>query len=453
MRKIKILNYFICFTTTIFCQNTPLTQQKLKKQNIYCFTLFNADTNSIDQSKVNFTDVLSPSDFTVTYSKKYDKLYDSFRSDFKLNVPHNKIFRIRYDATICDTFPINSFNYPNLQELCIISYREFYFPNELSKFKNLENLELLLSEGQIDSDLRLTHFLVQLQKIKSLKQLTITSEEGGFEYIPETFFDSLHVEVFNYNVENYQMINFPLSVFFNENIKEINFAEKQKIAVEENFYNEVNSFILFDYDLPMLCNEYKNLMKSIKVNDSFWNKSQNAKNINLARKILDIDSNQFIIHRKNNQILCQGGLSNDKLNGKCTLYYASGKLKEERFYSMGKETGVWKFYDTLGINRAVFDFTDSTEHFTYYLANGKVKADITTRNGIPDAVWTLYNDDGTVYIEKKYENGIRTYNTSYTPYAGPLNVKNTLLFNRKSKIYTRNFYDNTGKVREFDLMR
>jgi antitoxin component YwqK of YwqJK toxin-antitoxin module len=417
-----------------------LTQQQLKKQNIFCFTLYNSDTNSIDKSILNFTDFLNPNGEQLIYNKNYSKLYDSFKSDFKLNVPHNSIFRIRYDATICDTFPINSFNYPSLQELRIAIYREFYFPNELPKFKKIENLELVLSEGQIDSDSRLTHFLVQLQKIKSLKKLTITSEIGGFEYIPETFFDSLHLDVFNYNVENYQMINFPLSVFFNENIKEINFKENQNVS--------------FDDDLPKLCNEYKNLMQLIKVNDSFWNKSQNANKLSLARKILDLDSNQFIIRRKNNLILCQGSLMNKKLNGKCSLYYTSGKLKEERFYKEGKETGVWKFYDSLGLVSAIFEFTDSTEHFIYYHSNGNTKANIWTRNGIAHGIWTIYHrDDCSVYTESKFEKGIRTYKTNYTPYAGPSDVKNTLLFNRKSKIYTNNFYDNTGKVRSFDLNR
>ena len=78
MKKIKLLYVFICFTSTIFCQNIPLTQQQLKKQNIFCFTLYNSDTNSIDKSILNFTDFLNPNGEQLIYNKNYSKLYDSF---------------------------------------------------------------------------------------------------------------------------------------------------------------------------------------------------------------------------------------------------------------------------------------------------------------------------------------------------------------------------------------
>lgn len=454
-RKSNYLLYFLLIiSSTYFCQNTPLIKQKLNEQFIYNFYI--DQSSSLNELSLKFDSksesALYIEDDSKTIKRHFKKqfnTYHTYKSDFKSNIPHTNIFRISLEARICDTFPILAFNYPNLQDLRIICYNDYYFSNELLNFRNLEYLNLLFAEGTIESDLRLTHFFPNFQKIKSLKQFTVSSENGGFEYIPETFFDSLKLEVFNFEVDNYQMINFPLSTFFNSNIKEINFR-KHEDMIDNVFYSRENKpFLPFDYDLPILCNEFKRITSSIKPTNSFWYKKHNKKLNVEADKILKIDSNHFEIHRKNNQLLCEGSLKNKKLHGKCSVYYPSGKLKEERYYNEGKESQTWRFYDSLGILKATFSFTDSTEHFIYFFTNGRVFAELTTRNSVPEGIWLLYNTDGSLLTEKKYENGIRIYKTEYTPqshYPSNYGVKRTLFFNRKSKEFYVNFYDNNEKI-------
>lgn len=73
-------------------------------------------------------------------------------------------------------------------------------------------------------------------------------------------------------------------------------------------------------------------------------------------------------------------------DGKTTLYYINGKVKEERYFINGKKDGLW----------------------ITYLENGNKQAEARFSNDLKNGTWTIWDENGTKRYHMEYKAGEKT---------------------------------------------
>jgi len=140
---------------------------------------------------------------------------------------------------------------------------------------------------------------------------------------------------------------------------------------------------------------------------------------------------------ENGQLEAEVPYTNYKINGVEKDYYENGKLSEVSPYIEGKHTGVTKLYDTNGVlgeedtyktdddvlvkffkhgilitELPLFKMRKNGVREDYY-DNGTLKSVVTYINDTIEGVAKKYYQDGKIWSETNYNNGVKGITTTY----------------------------------------
>lgn len=113
------------------------------------------------------------------------------------------------------------------------------------------------------------------------------------------------------------------------------------------------------------------------------------------------------------------------LNGEYQLYYPNGELKLIGSFTHGIKTGIWRTYYENGNTQSELEYSDNfsfkvVDHFSSsgdtlayggngkyaeYHANGNLKIEGSIKDGLRDAAWLLYNENGVLLHKEIYDLG------------------------------------------------
>lgn len=106
----------------------------------------------------------------------------------------------------------------------------------------------------------------------------------------------------------------------------------------------------------------------------------------------------------NKMLVQQTTLVNGVADGKTTLYYPTGKIKEERIYANGKKEGLWITYLENGVKQAEAHFVNDLKDGVWIIwdENGTKRYYMEYKAGEKVGTWLMWDENGKLIQEKKY---------------------------------------------------
>jgi antitoxin component YwqK of YwqJK toxin-antitoxin module len=98
-------------------------------------------------------------------------------------------------------------------------------------------------------------------------------------------------------------------------------------------------------------------------------------------------------------------LKNGKQDGKTTIFYESGKIKEERYYKNGLRDSIWTTWSESGEKLAVASFRNDLKDGNWIIwdEKGTKRYDMHYRNGEKVGLWKMWDATGKLVQEKAYQ--------------------------------------------------
>lgn len=98
-------------------------------------------------------------------------------------------------------------------------------------------------------------------------------------------------------------------------------------------------------------------------------------------------------------------LKDGKQDGKTSVFYQSGKLKEERFYQNGLRDSIWTTWSEQGIRLAIASFHNDVKDGNWIIwdEKGIKRYDMYYRSGEKVGRWKMWDESGKLIQEKSYE--------------------------------------------------
>jgi antitoxin component YwqK of YwqJK toxin-antitoxin module len=129
---------------------------------------------------------------------------------------------------------------------------------------------------------------------------------------------------------------------------------------------------------------------------------------------IEVDERVYYFWFKENKInKTQGGFEGKVLNGRFTVFYRSGKLKEKGMFNLGLKQGKWKKWFENGNLMEISNWERGklNGEFIKYQDNGLVLLEAEYSKGRLNGVYKEYSD-GVLIIKKRYKDGHETKSKS-----------------------------------------
>ncbi|MCW3085911.1 MAG: variant repeat protein [Bacteroidetes bacterium] len=366
LNRIRILILFcsILCSGSSFALDKVLSLDELNKQKIYYLSA-QSNKNGIDVNKVN-----------------------------------KKVYRLCIQKEFSDLILIKAINFPNLQELQIDGDYS-HFPIEAFEFKNLQVLKLNLCNSDACEHTNLITLSDGLYDLANLKVLEVKGI-SGLIYIPEKI--SKLSKLLYIKLEAYLgPVILPVSIAYLPQLRYLNISEPCNFDVitEDQRHNSVFSNDLCDNleEKDFIKSQHINIESDLVMGPNNLHDFSNSNLKPVEKKISDSFSNG------NKSITGQLDSLNQP-DGNWNFYYNNGKLKEERFYRSGKETGIWSIYDSYGTKLISLSFESVLTRFVWFYANGKIRKESFFKNNMADGIWKTYYETGIVSSEFSYSNDL-----------------------------------------------
>lgn len=403
-----------------FSQNDFFSLEKLALQKLYHYSDNNPPNNNIDISKKN-----------------------------------NNIYRLAITFTsenFIDSFPSIAERFPNLQEIRIEGDYS-HVPSEIFKFKKLQVLILNLCNSDNCEHTNMITLSDELFELNDLKVLEIRGI-SSLLYIPEQISKLSKLSYLKFEAF-LGPVMLPISLAYLPKLKNLEVSPpcNSSVIIDDQRHRAVFSDHLCDFSEEM--NFIKSHYLMLDSNRLYYYPDSDKNNL-IPYKEREIAS----FYKNGNKCIVGQLDSLKKPTGSWKFYYKNGKLKEERFYVSGMETGNWTVYDSLGVKLVNYYFSDSITHFVWYYENGKIRKESFFKNSMAYGVWKSYTIDAEISSEYSYQNDclngpVKLYSSSngnkITIYE--VNYKNgkkhgsEIYRNASNQLEKNNFYIN-GKLQE-----
>lgn len=98
-------------------------------------------------------------------------------------------------------------------------------------------------------------------------------------------------------------------------------------------------------------------------------------------------------------------LTNGKQDGKTSVFYPSGIVKEERFYKNGVRDSLWITWSEQGVKLAVASFKNDLKDGNWVIwdEKGTKRYEMYYRKGEKIGLWKMWNESGDLVQEKLYD--------------------------------------------------
>jgi antitoxin component YwqK of YwqJK toxin-antitoxin module len=134
--------------------------------------------------------------------------------------------------------------------------------------------------------------------------------------------------------------------------------------------------------------------------------------INLGDDGLYYDKNQQLFSGNYKEFYDNGQLKQDmtlisgKIDGKVSLWYRSGTLKENRMFQAGLRNGLWVSYSETGIKTGEASYKDDQKDGPWKIwdENGVLRYDMFYKKGQKSGLWIMYDANGNKTDEKRYSD-------------------------------------------------
>ncbi len=98
-------------------------------------------------------------------------------------------------------------------------------------------------------------------------------------------------------------------------------------------------------------------------------------------------------------------LKDGKQDGKTSIFYENGQIKEERFYKNGLRDSTWTTWSESGEKLAVASFRNDVKDGNWIIwdEKGIKRYDMYYRNGEKTGTWKMWDESGNLTQEKTYK--------------------------------------------------
>lgn len=108
----------------------------------------------------------------------------------------------------------------------------------------------------------------------------------------------------------------------------------------------------------------------------------------------------------NGQIRQEMNLMSGRIDGKVSIWYRTGFLKETRMFSAGLRNGLWISYNEKGVKTGEASYKEDQKDGPWRIwdENGTLRYEMLYRKGLKSGVWIMYDANGNKTDEKKYSD-------------------------------------------------
>ncbi|MFY0653594.1 MAG: toxin-antitoxin system YwqK family antitoxin [Cyclobacteriaceae bacterium] len=139
----------------------------------------------------------------------------------------------------------------------------------------------------------------------------------------------------------------------------------------------------------------------------------------------------------------EGHYSNNEASGPWKYYFENGKPKMSGSFEKGKSTGNWIYYFEHGGKRSEGLLEDNKKagEWLYYFENGKAKSRGEYVNDVRQGIWNYFYEDEELKAQAYYKEGVGNY-TEFYP-SGKLKMQGLNKNGRSDSLWT--YYYETGE--------
>lgn len=117
-------------------------------------------------------------------------------------------------------------------------------------------------------------------------------------------------------------------------------------------------------------------------------------------------SGQYKEYYDNGQVKQDMNLVNGKIDGKVTLWYRTGTVKETRMFKTGLRDGLWVSFNEQEKKTGEASYRDDQKDGPWKIwdENGVLRYEMYYRKGQKSGLWIMYDESGNKTSEKRYSD-------------------------------------------------